>query len=94
MKGQWKEVAKRAFKGLGYRDHALDLTAVLELSQFQKIVSETAKVLWREANTDRERLPKLFEERTRLCLRRIEEGSTIAPLEVYIEEPEQGELFD
>ncbi|MBW2062461.1 MAG: hypothetical protein JRI95_13010 [Deltaproteobacteria bacterium] len=94
MSGQWKEVVRLAFKGSRFRDHALDLTAITELSRFQKIVAETAKAHWRIAHPDRERLPKRFEERTRLCLRRIEEGSAVAPLEVFIEEPEQEELFE
>ena len=94
MAGQWKEVAKLYFKGERFRDHALDLTALSELRQFQKMVAETAKALWRKANPGRERLPRHFEDRTRLCLRRIEEGSAAAPLEVFIDEPEQGELWE
>jgi len=94
MSGQWKEVVRLAFKGQRFRDHALDLSAIAELSQFQKMVVETAKALWHAANPDRERLPKRFEERTRLCLRKIEEGSAVAPLEVYIEEPGKLELFE
>ena len=94
MRGQWKEVVRLAFKGQRFEDHALDLNALGELSQFQKMVAETAKALWRTAHPDRERLPKRFEERTRLCLRRIEEGSAVAPLEVFLEEPEQKELFE
>ena len=94
MAGQWKEVARLHFRGERFRDHALDLTALTELRQFQKMVAETAKALWRKANPDRERLPWHFEDRTRLCLRRIEEGSAAAPLEVFIEEPEQLELWE
>ena len=94
MPGQWKEVARLHFKGKRFRDHALDLSALSELRQFQKMVAETAKALWRKANPDRERLPRHFEDRTRLCLRRIEEGSAAAPLEVFIEEPEQKEFWE
>jgi hypothetical protein len=94
MRGQWKEVVRLKFKGSRFRDHALDLSALNELSHFQKMVEETAKALWRAENPNRERLPKHFQERTRLCLRRIEEGSAVAPLEVFIEEPEQMELFE
>ena len=94
MSGQWKEVARVDFKGERFRDHALDLTALTELRQFQKMVAETAKALWRKANPGRERLPRHFEDRTRLCLRRIEEGSAVAPLEVFIEEPQQGSLWE
>ena len=93
MAGKWKEVVRLTFKGERFRDHALDLRALSELSQFQKMVAETAKTLWRAANPDRERLPSHFEERVRLCLRRIEDGSATAPLEVFIEEQDQRTLW-
>lgn len=93
MNGQWKEVARLRFKGDRFRDHALDLSAVTELRQFQRMVAETAKALWRSVNPNRERLPAHFEERTRLCLRRIEDGSATVPLEVFHESPPQGELW-
>ncbi len=54
MAGKWKEVVKLSFKGERFRDHALDLQALSELSQFQKMVAETAKTLWRAANPNRE----------------------------------------
>jgi len=57
------------------------------------MVAETARALWRRANPGRERLPKHFENRTRLYLRKIEEGSAIAPLEVYVDRPAQRDLF-
>ena len=66
----------------------------MRLVRFQKIVTETAKALWREANPDRERLPPHFEDKIRLCLRRIEEGSAVAPLEVYIDDTKQEYLYD
>ncbi len=94
MTGEWKEVVILHFKGERFRDHALDLSALSELRQFQKMVAETAKALWRKSNPDRERLPRNFEDRTRLCLRRIEDGSATAPLEVFIEEPEQSVLWE
>lgn len=94
MAGQWKEVVRLRFKGNRFRDHAFDLSALAELSQFQKIVAETAKSLWRTEHPNRDRLPRHFEERIRLCLRKIEEGSAVAPLEVFIEEPKQRELWE
>ncbi len=94
MAGDWTEIVKLRFKGERFRDHALDLSALTELRQFQKIVAETAKALWRAANPDRERLPAHFEDRTRLCLRRIDEGSAVAPLEVWIEDEGQPGLWD
>lgn len=92
--GQWKELIRLAFKGRRFEGHALDLSALDELVRFQKIVTETAKALWREANPDRERLPPHFEDKIRLCLRRIEEGSAVAPLEVYIDDTKQEYLYD
>jgi hypothetical protein len=94
MSGDWREVARLRFKGERFRDHALDLSALTELRQFQKIVAETAKALWRASNPDRERLPAHFEDKTRLCLRRIEEGSAVAPLEVWVEDEEQSDLWE
>ena len=94
MAGKWKEVVRLTFKGERFRDHALDLRALSELSQFQKMVAETAKTLWRTANPDRERLPHHFEERVRLCLRRIEDGSATAPLEVFMEEQDQTSFLE
>jgi hypothetical protein len=94
MPDEWKEVIRLRFNGDRFRGHALDLSALSELSQFQRIVAETAKALWRAANPDRERLPRHFEQRTRLCLRKIEDGSAVAPLEVEVEEPEQKELWE
>jgi len=93
MEGQWREVVTLVFKGRHYRDHALDLRGLDKLGQFQIVVTETANALWRAANPDRERLPRGFEERTRLVLRRIGEGSTAVPLEVSIEEPDEPVLF-
>ena len=94
MSGKWHEVARLRFAGDRFHGHALDLTAITELSQFQAIVAETAKALWRAANPERERLPPHFGERTRLCLREIQAGSAVTPLEVWIEDPEQPEFWE
>ncbi len=94
MAGTWREVVRLQFKGERFRDHALDLTAVTELRQFQRIVAETAKALWRTAHPERERLPARFEDRTRLCLRRIEEGSAVAPLEIFVQDSTQSDLWE
>ena len=91
MKGRWIEVVKLAFKGKRFEDHALDVNALSEIIRFKKIVAETAKVLWLEANR-RGRLPRHFEDRTKLYLRRIEQGSALAPLESFLEEDNQ--LFE
>jgi hypothetical protein len=94
MPGQWKEVARLRFRGERFRDHALDLSAVTELRQFQEIVVETAKALWHASNPDRKNLPAHFEERTRICFRSIEDGSATVPMEVYLEHSQQRELWE
>jgi len=91
---QWKEVVRLAFRGDRFRDHALDLSAITEMGRFQNMIAETAKALWYADNPQRQRLPARFEERTRLCLRRIEEASAAVPLEVYLGEPEELELSE
>jgi len=90
----WMEVARIAFKGDRFRDHALDLRALSALGQFQGMIKETAQAMWRAAHPERERLPRHFDDSTRLYLRRIDEGSAVAPLETYVEEPEEPELFE
>lgn len=95
MSGHWTEVIRLAFKGERFRDHALNLAAITELGAFQSLVSDAAKALWRQKNPDRRRLPAHFEERVTLCLRTIEEGSAVAPLEVYVrdEDPAQQQFI-
>ena len=82
MNESWKEVARLHFKGERYDDHSLDADALREYIQFQKIAREMAKAIWKKRHPDRRNLPKDFEDRTRLCLRAIEEGSVAVPLEI------------
>ena len=82
MNDSWKEVARLHFKGERYDDHSLDTDALREYIQFQKIVREMARTIWKKRHPDRRNLPKDFEDRTRLCLRAIEEGSVAVPLEI------------
>ena len=93
MSGQWKEMARIAFKGERFRDRALDLAALDKLGQFQRLLARTAKALWRAKNPDARRLPRGFESQTRLYLRRIEADSAVVPLEVFVED-EQLKLPD
>ena len=94
MQGLWEQVVKLVFKGQRFQGHALDQDALAEVSHFLKIITETAKAVWRAENPGRKNLPPHFEDRTRLCLRRIEEGSTAVPLEVFLEEPGQKVMFE
>jgi len=94
MAGHWKEVVRLHFKGPRFKDPALDLGALKELQHFQTMVENTAEELWRVANPDRERIPKNFKDRTRLCLRKIVEGCTATPLEINIGDEEQPALWE
>jgi hypothetical protein len=67
--GVWKEIVVLWFQGKRFQEPAVEISALGELSQFQKIVSTTAEELWRAANPTRKNLPKHFEDRTRLYLR-------------------------
>ena len=79
-------VAKLRFSGGRYDERALDEAALLEVLRFQKIYALTAETIWRRQNPNSKRLPAGFGERTALCLRALETGSTVAPL-VTIREP-------
>ena len=82
MSEQRQEIARLCFKGARYDGSALDAVALEELVQFQKIVTEMAKAVWKQRHPDRERLPKDFEESTQFVFRTIEDGSTVVPLEM------------
>ena len=82
MRRQTREIAHLCFKGARYDGRALDAAALEELVQFQKIVTEMARAIWKKGRPDRERLPRNFEECTQFVFRRIEDGSTIVPLEI------------
>ena len=92
MSGQWKKVVQVRFRGGPYEEKALDQRALQEILKLQKVLTETAKQLWRQKHPERKILPKRFEERVNLCLRKVGAGSTCADLEVYIEKPKQGEF--
>lgn len=86
MAAKWKKIIKLTFKGARFRDHALAISALGELSQFQQIVTKTAKELWRAAYPTRSNVPPHFEERSRLYLRgAIQEGSAEVLLEARAE---------
>lgn len=82
MAGKWTKIITLRFKGERFDDAALDASALAEILAMQDLLAEAARVLWRAAHPDRERLPKGYGSRSRVVLRRIEAGSAVAPLEV------------
>ena len=87
MPDLWRRVVTLHFDGDRYSDCALDVAVWGELQRFQTMVTETAVALWRSNNPNRQRLPRRFEDRTRLWLRKIEDGSTTIPFEIPIDKP-------
>lgn len=85
MTDHWRRVVTLHFGGDRYGERALDVDAWAELQRFQSMVSETAKALWRDHNPNRARLPRNFEDKTRLWLRTIEDGSTVIPFEIPVD---------
>ena len=86
-------VATLKFSGKRFRNGAFDLSAGRELERFQKVVLETAKFLWRQANPGASKLPRRFDERISLSFRRTEIGSSVVPIE-YSSNSNQHELVD
>jgi hypothetical protein len=78
----WKDILWLSFSGDRVVKGALDLTALGSLSSFQRLFTETARAAFLAANPSRQRVPKGFEDATRLFLRRVEAGSAVARLEL------------
>ena len=75
------DLATLRFDGKRFEGHALDVECTRELIAYRNLIVECAKELWRRKNPDRVRLPRGFEEDFRLQFRRLEDGSTVVPLQ-------------
>lgn len=62
--------------GAGY-----PLDAIVELARYERLLIEVARGLWKDANPDRERAPRGFDEGLRLRLTNVREGSVVPVLE-------------
>ena len=82
---RWQTVGRIKFEGERFQRHAIDLGSLVELIQFQRVVTATAKALWRNANSDRTNLPAGFESKVLLYFRNLEKGSVQIPLVVESE---------
>jgi len=86
MAKRWFDVAEIRFEGMRFDEHALDVKALRELTNFIDIVANIAKEVWRNSHPDKKQLPAHFkEERVRLSLRSIKPGSAIAPLQICVD---------
>jgi hypothetical protein len=73
-------LATLRFEGRRFQNHALDVDCVSELQAYKQLVVECAKAIWHRLHTERERLPKGFEEDFVLGFAEIREGSAMVPL--------------
>ncbi len=73
-------LASLRFDGERFAGHALDVDCVAELLTYKRLVLECAKLLWRRAHPDYERLPKGFEERFVVQFSEVADGSAVIPL--------------
>jgi hypothetical protein len=86
---RWMPLTNLSFDGMRFMQHAVELEVGQDLATFQRLVTEVAGDLWRKANPDRERLPKNFDQLTKLRFSRVEEGSATLPLEAKIDSEEE-----
>ena len=92
MTSQQREVVRFFFRGAHYGSCMLDMSACQELVQFQKIVTRMAWVIWNRHCQESGRVNKIFKERTKLVIKRIEGDGTTVPLEL-IPDPDQRLIF-
>lgn len=80
----WAEVSELQFDGRRFNDHGMELDVLPELIQFQSMVTELAKELYRRDHK-RQKVPAGFEANTKLRFKRLGKGCTKVPLEARIE---------
>lgn len=71
------EIFTPRYEGDRFSEHRLPLDMIEDLSVFQEMTIEMAKVIYKEKNQDRERIPKDFTKGISFELENIAEGSTI-----------------
>ncbi len=71
------EIFTPRYEGERFSEHRLPLDLIEDLFVFQEMTIEMAKVIYKEKNQDRERIPKDFTKGISFELENINEGSTI-----------------
>jgi hypothetical protein len=87
--GRWMPLTDLSFNGMRFLDRSVELGVGQELANFQRLVTDVAGYLWRKENPQRERLPARFEEKTKLRFSRIDDGSTVLPLDAPVDMDEE-----
>lgn len=67
--------------GSRFEGDGMPVEALVELAAYRELVLGVAKVLFRRANPDRQRVPRGFADRLQLRLRVVEDGSAMPVLE-------------
>jgi len=80
MSKNQQEIVRLCFRGAPYDEHMLNADALEELVQFQNIMTQVAKVVWKRKNPSRSYVPRGFEDKTKFALHVIEHGSMVVPL--------------
>jgi len=91
---RWQKVVELIFRGDRFQGHGIDTAALKDIITFQEIVAETAKIIWRRNNPQRERLLRGFDELITLRLTEIKSGSAAVPLELPLMADEQRKLWE
>ncbi|MEV4777408.1 hypothetical protein [Microbacterium sp. LWH12-1.2] len=91
-----RDVADLKFSGGRFEGKGYPLDGIDELQKYQRLVVEVAKQIWWAKHPDRLRLPARFDERVRLRLTSIREGSVVPTLEreAAIALPGMADLLD
>lgn len=71
------------FSGERYDNCQLDEDALSELIIYQKLLRETAKILWKQKNSDRARLPAEFEKKCQPRVVGLHQGSACVDIEIF-----------
>jgi hypothetical protein len=76
-----EDVADIKFSGGRFEGEGFPLDGIAELQTYQRIIHETARMLWHQQNPGRRRVPTSLGTQTRMRLTAVEEGSVVPVLE-------------
>lgn len=86
------DFATLVFKGSRFDGGVMPLSVLPELAAYQNLVLSAARFLFTTRNPGRQRIEKGFEDKFRLGMKEIHEGSAVPQVVRYYEE-QQGSLF-
>ncbi len=78
------EFLKPKLDGARFRDHAIPLAFLKDLAVFEEFVISVAKAEWIKAHPGRERTPSGFMAGVSVKLTRVEDGSAVPVLKLFV----------